>query len=245
VESRASARRAIEEGRVEVPGNPFPKPATLVDEATAMSMASVTRLWASRAGLKLDSALESFHVEVSDRRCLDVGASTGGFTDVMLQRGARSVVALDVGYGQLDWRLRNDPRVTVRDRVNFRFADPVDLGAPFGLVTVDVSFISAAMLAAALASCGVPGTDYVVLVKPQFEVGREQVGKGGLVTDPALHFEALARVAAALDREGIGVTEVCAAAIKGATGNQEFFLHGRSTTTRTLADSAIASVVAL
>lgn len=225
-------------------GNPFPKPATLVDEVAAISIDAATRPWASRGGLKLDSALESFHLEVSGCRCLDVGASTGGFTDVLLHRGAGSVVAVDVGYGQLDWRLRSDPRVTVRDRLNFRFADPAELGAPFDLVTMDVSFISVALLAGGLAACGAPGTDYVVLVKPQFEVGREQVGRGGLVTDPALHVEAVARVAGALDSEGIGVLDVCLSAIKGATGNQEFFLHGRTAAARALGDEALVAVVA-
>jgi 23S rRNA (cytidine1920-2'-O)/16S rRNA (cytidine1409-2'-O)-methyltransferase len=226
-----------------VAGKAAPRAATLVADTDAISMTATTRHWASRAGLKLDAALDAFLIEVLGRHCLDVGASTGGFTDVLLSRGATTVVALDVGYGQLDWRLRSDPRVTVRDRTNFRLADPADLGAPFDLISVDVSFISVALLAPVLAACGASGTDYVVLVKPQFEVGRDQVGRGGLVIDPALHAQAMARVAGALQGEGIGVVDACLSAVKGATGNQEFFLRGRRGVPRAMADTALAEVV--
>lgn len=208
-----------------VHGVPEPRAATLVDERVAVEVANDGPEWASRGGLKLAAALDSFGVDVAGRRCLDVGASTGGFTDVLLAAGAQAVTAVDVGYGQLLWRLRSDPRVTVFDRTNFRLADPAALGSPFGLVTADVSFISLRLLAPNLAACGRPGTEYVVLVKPQFEVGRRQVRRGGLVTDPELHHSALQGVAAAFAAAGLGTRGACPSPITGATGNREFFLH--------------------
>jgi 23S rRNA (cytidine1920-2'-O)/16S rRNA (cytidine1409-2'-O)-methyltransferase len=225
--TRAAAQRAITEGRVLVAGLPAARPATLVDEQAPISLATRGREWASRGGTKLAGALEAFGIRPACRLCLDVGASTGGFTDVLLAGDAASVAAVDVGYGQLDWRLRSDARVAVFDRTNFRTADPEALGGPFDLVVVDVSFISVRLLAANLAACGRPGTDYVVLVKPQFEVGREHVGRGGLVTDPARQAAAVAAVAAALGQAGIGTIAACPSPIAGATGNREFFLHGR------------------
>lgn len=224
--SRAAAQRAIGEGRVRVLGLPAQRAATLVDEQTSLTLVEDTPRWASRGGEKLSGALPAFGLNPAERRCLDVGASTGGFTDVLLAGGAASVAAVDVGYGQLDWRVRRDPRVSVFDRTNFRTADPAALGAPFDLITVDVSFISVSLLTANLAACGRLHTDYVVLVKPQFEVGREQVGRGGLVTDPRLHAAAIRQVADALQTDGIGPLAVCASPITGATGNREFFLHG-------------------
>jgi 23S rRNA (cytidine1920-2'-O)/16S rRNA (cytidine1409-2'-O)-methyltransferase len=228
---------------VVVPGVSAPRPATLVEEHAGLSITTGGPLWASRGGLKLAGALDAFGVTAESRRCLDVGASTGGFTDVLLARGAVAVAAVDVGYGQLDWRLRSDPRVTVHDRVNFRLADPQALGAPFDLVVADVSFISLRLLAANLAACGRAATEYVVLVKPQFEVGRLQVGRGGLVADPALHRAALEGVAAACEAAGIGAAGVCASPITGATGNREFFLHAVWGEPPALAAGAIEEVV--
>lgn len=225
--TRAGAQRAIAEGRVLVAGIPAGRAATLVDEHVPLSFVQVGPQWASRGGIKLAAALEAFAVDPAGRRCLDVGASTGGFTDVLLAQGAAAVAAVDVGYGQLDWRLRSDPRVTVFDRTNFRLVDPADLGAPFDLVTMDVSFISIRLLAGSLAACGRAGADYVVLVKPQFEVGREHVGRGGLVTEPARQAAAVGSAADALAAAGIGPIGVCASPIAGATGNREFFLHAR------------------
>jgi 23S rRNA (cytidine1920-2'-O)/16S rRNA (cytidine1409-2'-O)-methyltransferase len=225
--SRAAAQQAISEGRISLGGLPARRSSTLVDEQAVLSLAAEGPQWASRGGIKLAAALDALSVDPADRRCVDVGASTGGFTHVLLARGAASVAAVDVGYGQLDWRLRSDDRVTVFDRTNFRIADPATLGAPFDLVVMDVSFISVRLLAGTLAACGRSGTDYVVLVKPQFEVGREHVGRGGLVTDPTRQAAAVGAAAEALAAAGIGATGVCASPITGATGNREFFLHGR------------------
>lgn len=210
-----------------VGGVPVPKPATLVRPGDDVHLVGDEHQWASRGGVKLSGALDRFQIAVEGRRALDVGASTGGFTDVLLHRGAASVAAVDVGYGQLVWRLRSDPRVTVFDRTNFRIADPNGLGAPFDVVAVDVSFISVGLLARPLAEAGRAGTDYLVLVKPQFEVGREHVGRGGVVTDPGLHADAVRRVAASLSDAGLGVHGVCRSPLPGASGNTEFFLHLR------------------
>lgn len=172
-----------------------------------------------------------------------MGASTGGFTDVLLTRGASSVVAVDVGYGQLIWRLATDPRVRVVDRTNMRTADPDALGAPFDVVVVDVSFISVRLLADQLARCGRPGTEYVVLVKPQFEVGRDQVGKGGIVRDPAAHLGAIRSVVDALAAAGIGPIAAVPSSIEGTHGNREFLVHGRLGEARRLDDEDLEAVV--
>ena len=225
--SRAAAQRAIADGRVTVGGMPASKPSTLVEATASLALKDGGREWASRAGHKLDGALQAFDVTVAGRRCLDVGASTGGFTDVLLAHGAAAVTALDVGYGQLAWRLRTDERVTVVDRTNIRTADPDSLGAPFDVVTTDVSFISVAVIAAALARMGAAGTDFVTMVKPQFEAGRHRVGPGGVVTDDAVRADAVVAAANALRDAGIIVLDVAPSALEGATGNREVFLHGR------------------
>lgn len=180
-----------------------------------------------RGGLKLDHALEVFGVDVAARTALDAGASTGGFTDCLLQRGARSVVAVDVGYGQLHWKLRSDPRVVVVERTNVRLADPEVLGAPFQIVVADLSFISLRAVLRVLARCGAADTDWVLLVKPQFEVGRERVGAGGIVTDVSARVEAVLDVVGAAGREGLVAVGVTSSPITGASGNVEFLLHLR------------------
>jgi 23S rRNA (cytidine1920-2'-O)/16S rRNA (cytidine1409-2'-O)-methyltransferase len=221
--SRTEAQRLIEVGSVVVGGRPLAKPSTMVAHDEQITVEPGDR-WASRAGAKLEAALEAFGIEVAGRRALDVGASTGGFTDVLLQRGAASVVALDVGYGQLIWRLATDPRVQVSDRTNFRTVAPADLGAPFDLVTMDVSFISAASLAGQLHASGASGTDYVVLVKPQFEVGRDLVGRGGIVRDPESHATAVRSVVRALANAGIAPRAAMPSPVLGAKGNREFLV---------------------
>jgi 23S rRNA (cytidine1920-2'-O)/16S rRNA (cytidine1409-2'-O)-methyltransferase len=175
--------------------------------------------------VKLAHALDAFGIDAAGRRALDIGASTGGFTDVLLRRGATSVIALDVGHGQLDWRLRNDRRVTVRERVNARALTREDVPHDVSLVTIDVSFISLRLVLPAVIAFLDPGADVVALVKPQFEAGREEVGKHGLVTDPAVHDAVIARVTEAAEAISLTRVALVPAAIAGATGNQEFFLH--------------------
>lgn len=207
-------------------GSPAHKASTLVDGNASIRLVGPPSRYVSRGGLKLESALEAFALDVSAKRALDVGASTGGFTDCLLRRGAAQVVAVDVGYGQIDWSLRNDDRVALHERTNFRHVDPAALGAPFDIVVADLSFISLSTVAPKLASCGAERTDYVLLVKPQFEVGKSEVGKGGIVRDPGLHARAIESVAAALDAVGIGLEGAVASPVTGAKGNREFLVHG-------------------
>ena len=176
----------------------------------------------SRAGGKLDGALDAFGIDVDGVSAIDVGASTGGFTDCLLQRGARSVVALDVGYGQLHWRVRSDDRVTVVERTNIRSADPAALGAPFDLIVADLSFISLRLVAGHLAALGGPHSRWVMLVKPQFEAGREEVGRGGIVPPGPVHRTVLNDVIAACAGHGLGCQGLVVSSVRGATGNLEY-----------------------
>jgi 23S rRNA (cytidine1920-2'-O)/16S rRNA (cytidine1409-2'-O)-methyltransferase len=194
--------------------------------------------WASRGGLKLDAALSRWPVSIEGRRCLDAGASTGGFTDVLLARGAREVVAVDVGRGQLLERLRRDPRVVVFDRTNIRTVEPTDLGAtPFEVVVADLSFISLRTVAPALAGpLAAPGAELVWLVKPQFEAGREIVARGkGVVRDPAAWHQALVDVGRALSTAGAAIMGAMSSPLRGAEGNVEFLLWARAHTALGLA----------
>jgi 23S rRNA (cytidine1920-2'-O)/16S rRNA (cytidine1409-2'-O)-methyltransferase len=184
--------------------------------------------YVGRGGLKLEKALEEFGVDVNDLVCLDVGASTGGFTDCLLQRGARRVVALDVGHNQIDWRLRTDERVEVREGVNARHLRPEDFDERFDLVVMDVSFISATKILHALVPLLKEGGRIVVLVKPQFEVGRGEVGKGGIVRDPAQHARVVEEVGAVALALGLTLRGVTESPVTGADGNREFLvLYGR------------------
>lgn len=219
----------IETGLVRVRDNPAPKPSTLVAPEDPVFVDTPPARFVSRAGVKLDGALDTFDVPVDGRTAVDVGASTGGFTDCLLQRGASNVVAVDVGYGQMHHRIRTDGRVTVVERTNIRHADPEALGAPFDLVVADLSFISLALVAPQLASLGSNVSDWVLLVKPQFEVGKELVGKGGIVRDPDAHVLAIEQAADALAANGIGVIGLVVSSITGAEGNREFLVHGRIT----------------
>ncbi len=224
-ESRAAAQRAIDEGIVEVAGVPAPKPATLVTPDATVRIARPGPAFVSRGGHKLDGAVERMGIRVDGRRAVDVGASTGGFTDCLLQRSAASVVAIDVGYGQFDWSLRSDPRVTVFERTNIRHADPGELGAPFDIVVADLSFIGLRLVAPQIAALGSPDADWMLLVKPQFEAGRDAVGAGGVVRDPKARADAVSGVAKAFWECGIGTAGVIASALEGAkSGNREFFV---------------------
>lgn len=243
VDTRTGAQRLIAEGRVTVAGVPEPKPATMVAPDAPIVLVDDGDRFVSRGGEKLQGALDVFSLDVSGRRGLDVGASTGGFTDCLLQNGAASVVAVDVGYGQLHWKIRQDPRVDVIERTNFRYADPVEIGAPFEVIVVDVSFISVTTIAPNLAACGGPGTDYVVLVKPQFEVGRDDVGRGGIVKDPALHASSVRSVAEALAAVGLGALGAVASPIMGTKGNREFLVWARSGAPNGDLDALVAGAV--
>jgi len=225
--SRDQAAELIAAGRVAVGGQAAIKAATQVGQDAAITIADPVAGpdYASRGGRKLEGALAAFaDLAVAGRRCLDAGASTGGFTDVLLRAGAAHVVAVDVGYGQLAWSLRSDPRVTVLDRVNARQLTPEQVAPPPGLVTADLSFISLTLVLPALAACAAPDADFVLLVKPQFEVGKGNVGAGGVVKDPALRAAAVESVAAAAWPLGLGVAGIVASPLPGPSGNVEYFL---------------------
>ncbi|MGU3294807.1 TlyA family RNA methyltransferase [Williamsia sp. M5A3_1d] len=226
--SREEARDLIVAGHVAVNGVAAGKPATNVGRDTPIVVSeSDTEKWASRGAHKLIGALDAFApggLLVEGRRALDAGASTGGFTDVLLRRGAREVVAADVGYGQLVWRLQTDDRVDVRDRVNVRHLDADAIGGPVDLVVADLSFISLRLVLPAFAACVASGGDVVPMVKPQFEVGRERVGSGGVVRDPTLRRDAVCAVAARALALGLRTVGAVASPLPGPSGNVEYFL---------------------
>jgi len=226
--SRERARALILAGQVRVNGQVVSKAGAAVAPDARVDLDVPDHPYVGRGGVKLAHALDVFHVDPNGRRALDVGASTGGFTDVMLQRGAASVIALDVGHNQLDWRLRSDSRVIVREGVNARALTAADVPHAVDLATIDVAFISLRLILPALPPFLMPGADIVALVKPQFEAGRDEVGRGGLVTDPAVHDAVIARVTDAAEALGLQRVAMTPSPITGATGNQEFFLHLRA-----------------
>jgi 23S rRNA (cytidine1920-2'-O)/16S rRNA (cytidine1409-2'-O)-methyltransferase len=224
--SRERARALILAGQVTLAGQPATKAGTQVSTDADVALVTPDHPYVGRGGVKLAHALDAFAIEVAGREALDIGASTGGFTDVLLQRGAPRVVALDVGHGQIDWKLRTDPRVIVIEGFNARMLTPADLPNPVDIVVIDVSFISLRHILAAVPPLLRPGADVVALVKPQFEAGRDEVRKG-VIRDPAIHQRVLDEVSAAA--ADIGLTRVGSvpSPITGAKGNQEFFLHLR------------------
>lgn len=214
-------------GRVTVAGGPALKPARLVTANEPVVVAGEGPRYVSRAGEKLAAALEQFDVATGGVRALDAGASTGGFTDCLLQYGAAEVVAVDVGYGQLHEKLRGDPRVRVHERTNVRHLEPGDLGPPFPLVVADLSFISLRVVLPNLLGQAAPGADLVLLVKPQFEAGRSEADRGrGVIRDPAVWRRVLSEVGVALAGAGAAIMDGMVSPISGADGNVEFLLHG-------------------
>ena len=228
--SREHAQELVDSGRVRVAGLVANKSATGVDAGASVSVdAGSDPDYVSRGGLKLAGALDGLGgPPVDGRRCLDVGASTGGFTDVLLRRGAREVVAVDVGYGQLAWSRRSDPRVHILERTNARALGPDDIGGPVELIVGDLSFISLRLVLRALVDCAKPDADMLLLVKPQFEAGKTDVGRGGVVRDLAVRAATVREVAAAAAKLGWGTAAVTTSPLPGPAGNVEFFLWLRS-----------------
>lgn len=225
--SRAEAKATVEQGRVLVRGIPAQRVTTMVTGADPIVITGESSRFVSRGGEKLDGALARLSVEVAGRTWLDVGASTGGFTDRLLQGGARCVIAVDVGYGQLDWKLRNDERVHVIERTNVRHLTPDLLPALATGVTADLSFISLTVVLPAIVACVDEDADHLLMVKPQFEVGKESVGRGGVVRDPVLWRSAIDKVVEAGARLGLGLVDATASDLPGPAGNREFFVHLR------------------
>jgi len=223
--SREKARALVLAGQVLVDGRRVDKAGQAVAEDSRIEVLQPPP-FVSRAGPKLAAALDGHDIKAAGKTCLDVGASTGGFTDCLLQRGAARVYAVDVGAGQLDWKLRNDPRVVVREGLNARYLRFEDIGEPVDLAVCDVSFISATLILPPVAALLRRPGEMVVLVKPQFEAGRGQVGKGGIVRDPAVHRAACERVEMAARALGFR-TRLMASPVAGAEGNKEFLLYAR------------------
>ena len=231
VESREKAQALILAGKVKIVGLASPKAGSLVAADVDVHVAEPEYPWVSRGGVKLAAALDAFAIDVPGRLGLDIGASTGGFTDVLLQRGARHVIALDVGHNQLHWRLRSDPRVTVLEGVNARALSPAalpGLGQGAEIVTIDVSFISLRLVLPAVPALLHPAADVVALVKPQFEAGRRDVSRGGLVSNPEVHQRVIAEVSDAAATVGLSRVGLIESPITGAEGNREFLMHLRA-----------------
>jgi 23S rRNA (cytidine1920-2'-O)/16S rRNA (cytidine1409-2'-O)-methyltransferase len=230
VESREKARALILAGHVNVEGHGAAKAGTMVPVNADLRVIGPDHPWVSRGGVKLAHALEAFGIDAAEAIALDIGASTGGFSDVWLQRGARHVIALDVGHSQLHWKMRSDARVTVIENTNARYLKPGDLpdaGAPITRVSIDVSFISLRHIFPVLPPLIAPGSDIVALVKPQFEAGRKDVAKGGLVHDPDVHARVVAEVTGAAAEVGLKRLGLVDSPITGAEGNKEFLMHLR------------------
>jgi 23S rRNA (cytidine1920-2'-O)/16S rRNA (cytidine1409-2'-O)-methyltransferase len=225
VASRTEAQAAVRDGVVLVGGRVAAKPSTLVEAAEAVELVAPARRFVSRGGEKLDAALARFGVDASGRDCLDAGASTGGFTDCLLRHGAAHVVAVDVGYGQLAWSLRSDPRVTVLDRTNARDLRPEDLPFAPSLIVSDLSFISSTLVVPALAHVTATNADLILLVKPQFEAGPKDVGRGGVVRDAAVWRRVIERVIEVCEAAGLSPVAVMPSPLPGPAGNVEFPLH--------------------
>lgn len=248
--SRQQAAELIGAGRVSIDGMRAVKPATAVAITANLTVegGDGEKTWVSRGAHKLIGALEAFGIDAAHRRCLDAGASTGGFTEVLLDRGAAEVVAVDVGYGQLAWPLRSDPRVRVIERTNVRDLTPEAIGGLVDMVVADLSFISLATVLPALTACAKSGADIVPMVKPQFEVGREQVGPGGVVSDPELRATAVLAVAGRAEALGWHAVGVTASPLPGPSGNVEYFLLLRAETDRAMhgdeLDTAVRRAVA-
>jgi 23S rRNA (cytidine1920-2'-O)/16S rRNA (cytidine1409-2'-O)-methyltransferase len=224
--SRERAQALLLAGQVRVNGNKVDKAGTQVATDSRVEIAGETLRYASRGGLKLEGALEDFSVSPRDRVCMDVGSSTGGFTDCLLQNGARKVFAVDVTIDQLDWKLRRDARVATVEK-NARYLRPDDIGEAVDFVTVDVSFISVTKILPAIVPAASVGADFLILIKPQFELSKRDVGKGGIVRDAALHQTAIDRVVTAAAAAGLEIIGVQPSRLAGTEGNQEFFLHAR------------------
>ena len=224
-ESREKARALILAGQVLVNGQKADKAGANVDAHAKIELLAQPR-FVGRGGLKLEAALDHFQISASGKICLDVGSSTGGFTDCLLQRGAAKVYAIDVGTAQLDWKLRSDPRVIVQEQVNARYLTRDQVPEHIALAVCDVSFISITMILPAVAGLLADDAEMVILVKPQFESDRDQVGKGGIIRDPVLHHQACQRVEKAVRELGFH-TQIIPSPILGAEGNREFLLHAR------------------
>lgn len=224
VETRARARAVIMAGDVYVDGVRTDKAGALVKEGSEIAVKDTSLKYVSRGGIKLEAALKEFRIDPEGEIAVDIGASTGGFADCLLRSGAAKVYAVDVGYGQLDWKLRQDPRVIIREKLNARYIKPEDIGEPADIVVIDVSFISLTMIIPPVLALLNSGGVLIALIKPQFEVGKGEVGKGGIVRDEAKHGEVIDKITEFVKSLGVSVLGVIQSPIEGAEGNKEFLI---------------------
>ena len=224
VQSRERAKGLILSGDVRVNGNPVNKAGTLIDENAEIEITKDIP-YVSRGGLKLEKAIKEFNINVKDKAAIDVGASTGGFTDCLIQYGAKKVYAVDVGYGQLAWKLRNDPRVVIIERKNVRYIKPSDIGEPVDIATIDVSFISLKLVLPVVKNLLKENGEIIALIKPQFEVGKGEVGKGGIVKDEEKHKKVISEIKSFAIDSGFKVLNVTESPIAGQKGNVEFLIY--------------------
>lgn len=225
IESREKARKCIMAGIVYVNGQKIDKPGTKVDINSEIVVKGNPIPYVGRGGLKLEKALNTFSININGKVAMDIGASTGGFTDCMLQNGARKVYAIDVGYGQLAWKLRNDERVIVMERTNIRYVKPEDIGELVDFVTIDVSFISLKLVLPVVCKLAKEDVDIIALIKPQFEAGREKVGKKGVVRDKKTHIEVISNILEFCNEIGLNMIDLTYSPVKGAEGNIEYLAH--------------------
>ena len=225
IQSRERAKGLILSGDVKVNGNPVNKAGTLIDEDAEIELTGKDIPYVSRGGLKLEKAIKEFGINVKDKVAIDVGASTGGFTDCLLQYGIKKVYAVDVGYGQLAWKLRKDPRVIVIERKNIRYLNPDDIGEPVDIATIDVSFISLKLVLPVVKNLLKEKGEIIALIKPQFEVGKGEVGKGGIVKEKEKHEKVISEIKSFAIDLGFKVLNVTESPIQGQKGNVEFLIH--------------------
>ncbi|MBR7164148.1 MAG: TlyA family RNA methyltransferase [Clostridia bacterium] len=242
-ESREKAKAIIMTGIVYVDNQKCDKPGTMIDDTQTVEVRGKTLPYVSRGGLKLEKAKEVFNLSFADKICMDTGASTGGFTDLMLQNGAKKVYAVDVGYGQLAWKLRNDPRVINLERTNIRHLTDVQVPEPLDFASADVSFISLYHVIPVVYRHLKEDGTAVFLIKPQFEAGREKVGKKGVVRDPAVHIEVIEKIFSLVTEQGFGVLGLDFSPVKGPEGNIEYLIYLQKNTASRLTDDAAKEVV--
>ncbi|NLV88618.1 MAG: TlyA family RNA methyltransferase [Tissierellia bacterium] len=243
VESREKAKRVIMEGSVFVGNRRIDKPGEKLDEDVEITVKENPLTYVSRGGLKLEKAIKLFNIDLTNKVAMDIGASTGGFTDCMLQNGASKVFAVDVGYGQLDWKLRNDPRVVVMERTNIRYVTYDDIGENIDFISIDVSFISLKLVLPVAKSLLNEDGEVIALIKPQFEAGKEKVGKKGIVRDKSTHYEVIETIVEFCKELGFGIEGLSFSPITGATGNIEFLIYLKENSETTVENKEIIEIV--
>jgi 23S rRNA (cytidine1920-2'-O)/16S rRNA (cytidine1409-2'-O)-methyltransferase len=243
VDSREKGKRVIMEGSVFIGNQRIDKPGEKIDEDVEITIKENPNIYVSRGGLKLEKAVELFDLALENKVCMDIGSSTGGFTDCMLRKGASKSFAVDVGYGQLDWKLRNDPRVVVMERTNIRNVTKEDINEEIDFISIDVSFISLRLVLPVAKTLLSEDGQIIALIKPQFEAGKDKVGKKGIIRDKNIHFDVIKTVAEFSNEIGLGISGLTYSPITGATGNIEYLIYLKNNINDTIEEELIAKVI--